>query len=196
MSYSLQRRDASIEFQPFENYHREKRDALTTACLDATVGIHLPIIIFPMGMDARTTDFNALLEAQDIDIIDICTPPHVHRDLIEKGLASVLHVICEKPLMGSLADIDAIAVAEQKSKSQLFPIFQYRFGHGLQKLKHLQAKGFAHTPFVATIETSWRRNADYYAVDWRGKWATELGGVLSDARASRIRHVDLCERFH
>ncbi|HEV7718555.1 MAG TPA: Gfo/Idh/MocA family oxidoreductase, partial [Arsenicitalea sp.] len=28
------------------------------------------------------------------------------------------------------------------------------------------------------VETLWRREADYYAVPWRGKWASELGGVL------------------
>ena len=27
-------------------------------------------------------------------------------------------------------------------------------------------------------ETHWVRTAEYYAVPWRGKWATELGGVL------------------
>jgi predicted dehydrogenase len=31
---------------------------------------------------------------------------------------------------------------------------------------------------MGTVETLWRRDADYYAVPWRGKWATELGGVL------------------
>ena len=28
------------------------------------------------------------------------------------------------------------------------------------------------------MEVAWRRRADYYAVPWRGRWATELGGVL------------------
>jgi predicted dehydrogenase len=58
------------------------------------------------------------------------------------------------------------------------PIFQYRFGHGLQKLKHLIAQGIAGRAFFATVETAWRRRAEYYAVPWRGKWETELGGAL------------------
>ncbi|MBN3803854.1 Gfo/Idh/MocA family oxidoreductase [Paraburkholderia sp. Ac-20336] len=128
------------------------------------------------GVPHVTTDFASLLSGDKVDIIDICTPPHIHRELIEQTLAAGLHAICEKPLVGSLADADAIAAAQAQAKGVLFPIFQYRFGHGLQKLKHLQAKGFAHTPFLTTVETSWRRDADYYAVEWRGKWATELGG--------------------
>ncbi len=37
--------------------------------------------------------------------------------------------------------------------------------------QHVQA-------YLSTVETSWRRKADYYAVPWRGKWKTELGGTL------------------
>ena len=128
------------------------------------------------GVAWHTTQFNDLLASTELDIIDICTPPHTHRMLIEQALAAGFHVICEKPLVGSLADADAIATAQGTAKGTLFPIFQYRCGNGLQKLKHLQAKGFAHTPYLSTIETSWRRDADYYEVLWRGKWATEMGG--------------------
>ncbi|PYM63846.1 MAG: oxidoreductase, partial [Candidatus Rokuibacteriota bacterium] len=32
--------------------------------------------------------------------------------------------------------------------------------------------------YLTTVETAWRRRAAYYAVPWRGKWATELGGTL------------------
>ena len=128
------------------------------------------------GVGWHTANFSDLLASAELDLIDICTPPHTHRMLIEQALDAGFNVICEKPLVGSLQDVDAIAAALAKSKGTLFPIFQYRFGHGLQKLKHLQARGFAHTPYLTTIETTWRRDADYYAIPWRGKWATELGG--------------------
>jgi predicted dehydrogenase len=58
------------------------------------------------------------------------------------------------------------------------PIFQYRFGHGVQKLKLLIAEGVAGKAYLATVETAWRRRPEYYAVPWRGKWATEGGGAL------------------
>src|SRR5690606_41447574 len=38
--------------------------------------------------------------------------------------------------------------------------------------------GLAGKSFSGTVETFRRRDADYYAVPWRGKWASELGGVL------------------
>ncbi len=128
------------------------------------------------------TGYAALLTMPGLDIVDICTPPSTHRTLIEQALSAGLHVTCEKPLTGSLADCDAIAKAAATAKGTLSPIFQYRFGNGLQKLKLLQDKGICGTPYLATIETSWRRDADYYEIQWRGKWATELGGCcLSQA---------------
>src|SRR5260370_28250249 len=58
------------------------------------------------------------------------------------------------------------------------PIFQYRFGNGIAKVKHAIDKGLAGRAFIAAIETAWRRGPDYYDVAWRGKFASELGGVL------------------
>ncbi len=131
---------------------------------------------------AAVTSFAGLTAIPDLDVVDICTPPNTHRSLIEQALAAGFHVICEKPVTGSLRDLDAIEQAAAKAKGTLSPIFQYRFGNGLQKLKLLQEKGICGTPYLATIETSWRRDADYYAVPWRGKWDTELGGCcLSQA---------------
>jgi predicted dehydrogenase len=128
------------------------------------------------------TRFADLLSLPGLDVIDICTPPNTHRSLIEQALAASFHVICEKPITGSLADVDAIEKAAAKAKGTLSPIFQYRFGNRLQKLTLLQENGICGTPYLATIETSWRRDADYYAVRWRGKWDTELGGCcLSQA---------------
>ena len=63
------------------------------------------------------------------------------------------------------------------------PIFQYRFGNGLQKPEFSQARGLPGRSYLSTIETPWRRAAEYYAVPWRGKWATELGGCCLARRS-------------
>lgn len=130
------------------------------------------------GVPRVVTDFAALCQRDDIDVIDICTPPHLHFAQIRQALAAGKHAICEKPLVGSLREADALIEDEAASGKRLMPIFQYRFGHGLQKLKFLQAEGLTGMPYQATVETAWRRRPEYYAVPWRGKWATELGGAL------------------
>jgi predicted dehydrogenase len=129
-------------------------------------------------IERRTTNFDDLLAMDDLDIIDICTPPMVHYPMIMAALQAGKHVICEKPLVGSLARIDEVIAEEKRSKGRLMPVFQYRFGNGVQQAKAIIDAGLAGRPFVGTVETLWRREADYYAVPWRGKWKTELGGVL------------------
>lgn len=125
-----------------------------------------------------TTDIAELCRMDDLDVIDICTPPHLHFQQVEQVLAAGKHAICEKPLVSSLQQVDALIAAEAHSGRRVMPIFQYRFGHGLQKLKFLVESGLAGPAYLSTVETAWRRRAEYYAVPWRGKWATELGGLL------------------
>jgi predicted dehydrogenase len=115
---------------------------------------------------------------QDLDLIDICTPSHLHYQQTLDALAAGKHVICEKPVAGSLAQVDDLIAAEARSGKRVMPIFQYRFGRGLQKLKWLRDQGVTGRAWLTTAETAWRRRPNYYAVPWRGKWQTELGGAL------------------
>jgi predicted dehydrogenase len=129
-------------------------------------------------IERRVTSFEDVLAMDDIDIVDICTPPGLHYAMVMAALRAGKHVVCEKPLVGSLAQVDDVIAEEKISRGMLMPVFQYRFGDGIEQAKAIIDAGIAGKPFVGTVETMWRRGPDYYAVPWRGKWATELGGVL------------------
>lgn len=124
------------------------------------------------------TDINELYRRDDLDVIDLCTPPFLHFEQVQAALAAGKNVICEKPVVGSLQELDMLLEAEAHSGKRVMPIFQCRFGNGLQKLKFLQDEGLTGRAYVSTVEVAWRRRAEYYAVPWRGKWQTELGGAL------------------
>lgn len=130
---------------------------------------HIPLVV---------SSLDELCRVDELDIIDICTPPHLHFEQVQQVLAAGKHAICEKPLVSSLREVDELGRAEARSGRRIMPIFQYRFGHGLQKLRLLIAEGLAGTAYLATVETAWRRRAAYYEVPWRGKWSTERGGAL------------------
>jgi predicted dehydrogenase len=130
------------------------------------------------AIERRVASLEDVLAMDDIDVIDICTPPMLHFPMVMAALKAGKHVICEKPLVGSLAQVDAVIEEEKRSKGMLMPVFQYRFGNGIEQAKAVIDAGIAGKPFMGTVETLWRRDAPYYAVPWRGKWATELGGVL------------------
>jgi predicted dehydrogenase len=124
------------------------------------------------------TEFAALCALDGLDVVDVCTPPHLHVAQTLEALAAGRHVICEKPLAGSLRDADRVAVAEGRAGRRVMPVFQYRFGHGIQKLRLLQERGVTGPASLTTAETAWRRRPAYYAVPWRARWATELGGPV------------------
>lgn len=125
------------------------------------------------------TSLTDLCRLNEVDVVDLCTPPYLHFAQVQEVLAAAKHVILEKPPASSLQELDRLLALEAVSNRRIMPIFQYRYGHGLQKLKLLIAAGLAGRAYLTTVETSWRRRQDYYAVPWRGKWATELGGVLT-----------------
>ena len=130
------------------------------------------------GIATCVRDYGELLAMRELDVIDICTPPGLHYEQALAALGAGKHVICEKPLAGSLAEVDALQAAEKAGAGRLMPVFQYRYGNGIAKAKSVIDAGIAGKLYAGAVETFWQRGAEYYAVPWRGKWQTELGGVL------------------
>jgi predicted dehydrogenase len=155
--------------------HKDKFRVLAICDLDAA---RLATVGDEFAVPRRTTSFDEVLGMDDIDIVDICTPPGLHVPQALAALAAGKEVVCEKPLAGSLADVDRLIATEAAAKTRILPVFQYRFGNGLQKAKRIVESGLAGKPYLATVETAWKRGAKYYSVPWRGRWETELGGVL------------------
>ena len=123
-------------------------------------------------------NFDDVLKIKEIDIIDICLPPHLHFSACKKSLEAGKHVICEKPLVSSLKEIDELEKISKENGKIIFPVFQYRYGHGFSKLKALIKSGLAGKPLVASLETHWNRDKEYYSKAWRGTWDGEQGGAI------------------
>jgi predicted dehydrogenase len=160
-----------------QGYARHSDKFRVTALCDVDAG-RLGAVGAEFAVPRRTGSFDDLLRMDDVDIVDICTPPHLHAAQVLAALSSGKEVVCEKPLAGSLAEVDRIIAAERQMPGRVMPVFQYRFGNGVQKAERIIASGVAGKPYLATSETAWKRTAEYYATPWRGRWPTELGGVL------------------
>lgn len=134
------------------------------------------------------TDLQEIFADQSIPLIDICLPPRLHAPVTLAALKAGKHVICEKPLAGSLAEVDEIIATAQASSRRVFPIFQYRYGTSYRAADALKRAGLLGRPLVLSIETHWQRGADYYAEPWRGTWTGELGGVIV-SHASHLHNL-------
>ncbi|MET9231574.1 Gfo/Idh/MocA family oxidoreductase [Lentzea sp. NPDC003310] len=118
----------------------------------------------------------ALLEAEDLDVVHVCTPPRHHAPLALECLAADVHVLVEKPPALSLGEIDALIAAEQASAGRVATVFQHRFGPAALRLRRLVAEGVFGRSFVARCDTLWYRGDAYFEVPWRGSWDSEGGG--------------------
>ena len=50
------------------------------------------------GVPAAFDDLDAMLASPDIDVVDLCVPNSLHREMTEAAAAAGKHVICTKPL--------------------------------------------------------------------------------------------------
>ena len=158
--------------------YRDNRQGYEVAVicdLDADRAAKLAVTVPGAGTQ---TSYDAVLARHDIDLVDICLPPYLHLLAIEAALAAGKHVLCEKPLVGSLAEVERIMRAAEAAGRAVVPVYQYRYGNGLARLRRLIEAGVTGRPLVASIETHWNRPPEYYDVRWRGRKATELGGAM------------------
>lgn len=57
--------------------------------------------------------------ASEADLIDICLPPHLHADAVIAAVRAGKHVICEKPLAPSLAEVDRVTDAADRAEREI-----------------------------------------------------------------------------
>jgi predicted dehydrogenase len=131
------------------------------------------------GVTRWYTNATDMLSATQPDLVCIVTPPGTHLDLTLESLRAGAWVNCEKPLCASLAQFDQIEKAEASTGRYVGTALQWRFGSGAKHLKRLIDAGEMGRPLVGVCHTLWYRTLAYYQVPWRGKWATETGGVTS-----------------
>ncbi len=73
------------------------------------------------GFQEASLDFGDLLADPEIDVIDICTPPYLHEEMIERAIQAGKHVICEKPLSGYFGkDGDKRPIGKNVSKADMY----------------------------------------------------------------------------
>ena len=129
-----------------------------------------------------------ILPRQDIDLVDVCTPPYVHAQISINALKSGKNVVCEKPMAASLEECDAMLRARDESGKLLSIIAQNRFRKPIRDLKALLDSGIAGKVRHAEIDSFWWRDHCYYDLWWRGTWEKEGGGcTLNHA----VHHIDM-----
>jgi len=132
-------------------------------------------------------NFNEMLTQETLDAIHIATPHYLHAEMAIKALELNVNVFLEKPICINLEQISAMLEAEKKSRAKICVCFQNRFNPSTIKAKEITEADGGVTSAYGSI--FWERNVPYYTEsDWRGKYASEGGGVMIN---QAIHTIDL-----
>jgi UDP-N-acetyl-2-amino-2-deoxyglucuronate dehydrogenase len=139
------------------------------------------------------TDVGALLREARPEAVVVCTPHPLHAAPVLQAAAAGVHALVEKPLAASLADCDAMLEAAHKAGTKLGVVSQRRFYEPVLRMKAAIDAGKIGKPVLGVFNMfSWRDQAYYQSDAWRGKWATEGGGVLINQSP---HHLDMLQWF-
>jgi UDP-N-acetyl-2-amino-2-deoxyglucuronate dehydrogenase len=124
-----------------------------------------------------------------IDAVLVCTPHPAHEAVVVAAAQAGIHVLCEKPIAITLGEADRM-IAAAAAGIKFGVVFQRRFWPATQRIRAAIDSGKLGTPILGDCSARLWRGPDYFAMDpWRGKWATEGGGVLMNQTVHFIDHL-------
>ena len=94
-----------------------------------------------LSAQARYTCFSEMLEKERLDLVDICTPTHVHAQMTVEALQAGSNVVCEKPMARTVAQCDEMIAAAEKSGKMLFIAQCIRFWPEYEVLAKMAGNG-------------------------------------------------------
>ncbi len=157
-----------------------------------------------LGFAEHTTDWRRAVERADVDIVDICTPPGAHAEVIIAAAAAGKAVMCEKPLTAALDDA-VPAVAAVQSAGVLHAIgFNYRRLPAIALMRRMIVEGRIGTPQL--WRSTWLSDEfsdEQTPFDWRfdrqlgASTIADLGSHLIDLAEWMVGPItEVCAQSH
>lgn len=117
-----------------------------------------------------TTDYNEMLNDEEIDIVAIYTPDHLHAEHISMALQHGKHVICTKPFIDDLSRAKELLEIQQQTGKSVFVGQSSRFFEPYKR----QRKDFEAGEIGELITIESHYNADH-------RWFLEKKWALEDS---------------
>ena len=129
----------------------------------------------------RYTNVEDVLADSCVDVIHICTPHYLHVPMAIEALNAGKDVVLEKPAAMNPKEFKRLSETARASSQHLCVMMQNRTNPAVRKMREMRwdpAQPMGALTGISGFLT-WQRTAEYYDQDaWRGKWATEGGGLL------------------
>ncbi len=158
------------------------RDAQIVAVVDRTEERRAAARDLRAGMATFAT-IAELAAGVEIDFVDICTPPAWHGEPMLDALARGWNVLCEKPLLLDLVELEKARGLANERGCAIIPVHNWKYAPIIRRATELLRLGAIGQLREVEIETL--RSQDCAAADpnhpnWRRDPAIAGGGVLMD----------------
>jgi predicted dehydrogenase len=94
-----------------------------------------------IGAEVATTDYRQVTENPDVDVVHICTPNHLHKDALLSAIEHGKHIYCDKPLVATMAEAEAVRAALPGYTQTAQMTFHNRFFPATMRAKQLVEDG-------------------------------------------------------
>ena len=124
-----------------------------------------------------------LAAGTEIDFVDICTPPAWHGEPMLNALARGWNVLCEKPMLLDLVEVEKARSLARESGRAVVPIHNWKYAPIVRQASQLLRSGAIGPLRGVEIETLRVQDcavADPAHPNWRRDPAIAGGGVLMD----------------
>lgn len=171
------------------NHHVPAYRALADRCEVVAVADPTPsrraLAASELGLaeDATFGDGHELLREVDLDVVDVCTPQHLRKDVILDAIGRGRDVLSEKPLAAAPADAAELVEAADAAGVRLGVVHNYAFFPEIAAATKAVAAGEIGTAEVAIVNflgVPDLPGAGDWRPDWRHDPAASGGGVLMD----------------
>ncbi len=124
-------------------------------------------------------DYKEMIDTEKPDVVHVCTPHYLHRDMAVYALECGCNVFLEKPAALNASQAREIAQASEKTGRKVCVSFQNRvIPTNAMAKKLVDEKAYGKLCGIRA-EMTWSRGGAYYTESgWRGTWEKEGGGVL------------------
>lgn len=137
-------------------------------------------------------DYNEMLTSEKLDVVHICTPHYLHKDMIITALTNNTNVICEKPVVMNMAEAKEIEEVQKGSSAKVAVTLQNRYNPTSVVMREYVDNGTLGKLTGIKGFVTWSRDPKQYYRDsnWRGKYATEGGSLVIN---QAIHTIDLIQ---
>ncbi len=99
------------------------------------------------GYEDVATDWRALVESDEIDLIDVCTPNFLHKDMVIAAAEAGKMIVCEKPLAMNYSEAQEMVAATEKAGVPTCVSFSYRRNPSVMLFKQIVEENRIGRPF-------------------------------------------------